>query len=118
MTIRGNQSRRFEKQMCLGINAINNINNSAAIAGSDGSCPEVASNSWGGIFGAIFSNGSTGEGSGSVANSGNGPTVACLFGDNLSLGPNSNGAGAGGETIISFSSGGGGGGCSSGGTIG
>ena len=94
--------------MCLGISSFDNVNNSAAMTGaaSADSCSQIASGfSLGSIFGGMFSSGSeTTETSGLRANLAQ-PTVACLFGDNLSL--DSNGAGAGGEVLFGGFSGGG-----------
>lgn len=96
--------------MCLGISSFDNIlnPNTAANSASADSAPEIASGfSLGSIFGGMFSNGSSTK----VESSG---TVACIFGDNLSL--DSNGGEAGGEVIFGggFS---GGGSCGGGGGI-
>ncbi|MDD3419233.1 MAG: hypothetical protein PHE78_01385 [Candidatus Gastranaerophilales bacterium] len=91
--------------MALGISSFDSIANSGNIAGGNDGGQEIASNFG---LGSIFSNfGFGGLFSGPVNKSGEGSgTVACIFGDNLSL--DSNGNGAGGEVLFGGFSGGGG----------
>lgn len=86
--------------MALGISSFDNISNNmpastgAADAGSNEQVAGILSN----IFGSMFSGGSS-----KIESSG---TVACIFGDNVSL--DSDGNGSGGEIIFGGFSGGGG----------